>query len=74
MENKDRAMSAFSLHRGLYRFDWMPFELQNASSTVPQTKSAALSAAMEQFALVYHDDITVLFRSAAETSTKPNMH
>lgn len=68
----DRDKTAFVYHGGLYRFERMPFGLQNALSTFQRTIDVILFTVRRQFALVYLDDIMVFSKAPEEHITHSN--
>jgi Reverse transcriptase (RNA-dependent DNA polymerase)/RNase H-like domain found in reverse transcriptase len=55
----DRDKTTFTSHRGLYRFNRMPFELDSAPETFQRTIDVVLSTVRFQCALTYLDDIVI---------------
>jgi Reverse transcriptase (RNA-dependent DNA polymerase) len=56
-ESKDK--TAFTCHRGLYRFTRMPFGLCNAPATFQRAVDVILATVRWQCAITYLDDIIV---------------
>ncbi|KAE9330341.1 hypothetical protein PF001_g455 [Phytophthora fragariae] len=60
----DRDMKAFTIKRGLYRFDRMPFSLINVPSTFQRMINGVLRGLTWSMCLVYLDDIVVYTKGA----------
>lgn len=60
IENEDSDETAFTSHRGLYRFVRMPVGFKNASGTFKKTMKVIIASIKRPFALLYPDDIVIL--------------
>ena len=64
MDEADEEKTAFTCHRGLFQFNFMPFGLSNAPAIFQELMSIVL-ADLDQFAIAYLDDI-LIFSSSLE--------
>ena len=65
LDRNDREKTALACHAGLYQFRVMPFRLANAPGNFQQFMSVVLGR-LEQFTMVYLDDIQVFSTNASE--------
>ena len=64
MNEKDKEKTAFTCHKGLFKFNVMPFGLSNAPAVFQELMSIVLQG-FNAFATAYFDDILV-FSSTLE--------
>ena len=64
-DEKDKEKTAFTSHRGLYKYNMMPFGLQNAPSTFQRLMSTVVRD-MSHFSVAYLDDVIIFSPSIEE--------
>ena len=66
MHPGDKPKMAFLCHFGLYEFTVLPFRLMNAPSTFEFLMHSIFHSALDDFLLVYLDDLLVFSSTVAE--------
>ena len=65
LNEEDMDKMAFNCHRGLYKYNVMPFGLANAPGIFQELTSVVLLG-LENFAMAYLDDIIIFSASEGE--------
>ena len=63
MKEEDREKTAFSIHRGKYEYNVMPFGLSNAGATYQRSIDICLSELRTDRIAAYLDDIVVFSKT-----------
>ncbi len=66
MEEDDKEKTAFVCSQGLYEFNVMPFGLKNAPPTFQRTMDKMFREYIDDFAMVYIDDIVIYSKTFEE--------
>ena len=66
MDEKDKEKTAFICHMGLFEFNVMPFGLKNAPPTFQRMMIEILGDWIEEFVVVYIDDIMIYSKTFDE--------